>query len=234
MKSRTLRIIIATIALLVGYSVDAEAQYKFSFQDSLGSYKVEFTPHKSNTSEATLMRKPVSIGAHELRLGTAFCSATPDGYTTDNWWALHITNNPPQGYNVQPERWFTLGFEVGKWYKEWLYFGGTAVWTGGFAQVIRPSTRERVDTYNYNCLSLTPTLRFAWVRRGIVQLYSGLGLGLAMVSKEDLHSDTLELNISYDVTFIGLSVGRNLFGYIDLGAGYRGVVSAGIGYRFNK
>jgi hypothetical protein len=29
-------------------------------------------------------------------------------------------------------------------------------------------------------------------------------------------------------------VGRKWFGYLDIGAGNRGVISAGFGYRFNK
>ena len=79
-----------------------------------------------------------------------------------------------------------------------------------------------------------PIVRFAWLRRGIVQLYSGVGLGFAVGYNEKIdYNDTL-FDVAYDVTFIGLSIGRDIFGYIDIGVGNRGVISAGIGYRFNN
>ena len=80
-----------------------------------------------------------------------------------------------------------------------------------------------------------PVIRFAWVNRGMVQLYSGLGLGATYEFYENtLTSEIQGFGVAYDVTFFGIAVGRNWFGYLDIGAGNRGILRAGIGCRFNK
>ena len=80
-----------------------------------------------------------------------------------------------------------------------------------------------------------PLVRFAWLNRGIVQLYSGVGLGATYEFYENtLTTEIQSFGVAYDVTFFGITVGRKWFGYLDIGAGNRGVISAGIGYRFNN
>lgn len=226
-------LLLATLSIAV-----AQAQYRYTFRDSLGVYKVEFTPYKSDKSDAQRMHIPVSAGAHEIRLGSAYASYISMGhYTTDSNWhpAYDFAHMESEQYSSSNPHWYTVGFEGGRWFKEWLYFGGTAVWTGGFSTLYKAyPLRGRVYTYTSHNISVMPTVRFAWLRRGIVQLYSGVGLGLTIAHTEEVSTQRTNLDVAYDVTFIGISVGRDFFGYFDLGAGSRGVLSVGVGYRFNN
>lgn len=210
------------------------AQTRFKFQDSLGSYRVVFTPHVESQDDAVRYRKPLVAGTHELRLGIAYSALTASmEYTTDHWWNPHWDDAYSVGdYVVGSPSWLTFGVEGGRWYKDWLYFGGALVWSGGFSGIYDYSAYKRVDTYSYNSYSLLPVVRFAWLRRGIVQLYSGLGFGLSVAHFDRPTSVGVDVNAAFDVTFIGISVGRNLFGYFDISGGSRGAISLGVGYRF--
>ena len=213
----------------------AQGQYRFNFSDSLGTYKVEFLPHNREQFDSRALNIPLRRGAHEIRLGTAYCAYTPSDYTTSNYWyPVDNWRQLGENYSTGDERWFTVGFEGGRWFREWFYFGGSLIWSGGFIPVHYSPTHQRVSAFTSTNITIMPTVRFAWLRRGIVQLYSGVGLGLAIGYNENLNYNETLANVAYDVTFIGLSVGRDLFGYIDISAGNRGVISAGIGYRFNN
>ena len=242
MRRKLLSLIALTFVAICVTPLVARAQYKYTFRDSLGVYKVEFTPYANPREEARIMGRPVAAGQHEIRLGLGVVSDTSVGYTTATDWtpANDLVYRAGGAYNdsdnIYPgsTNWITLGFEGGRWFKDWLYFGGTFVWTGGYDRLLHKATHKLVYSYQSHNFTLMPTLRFAWYRRGIVQLYSGLGVGVVVSHTNNVYSDNTRLTASYDVTFFGVSVGRNLFGYFDLGAGMRGVFSFGLGYRFNK
>ena len=216
------------------FATSASAQIRFSYRDSLGTYKVRFYPHVESDDAATRYRVPLVNNTTELRLGTAVAALTPTGYTTDNMWELHFEpGEMDKNLDYNNPFWFTVGFEAGSWIKEWLYVGGVAVYSGGIRTIRELPFNTRVGTFNFNSYTLMPEVRFAWVRQGIVQLYSGLGLGLSFAHYHDNGNIAWTTSIAYDLTFVGISVGRKFFGYCDLGLGSRGIVSAGIGYRFN-
>lgn len=232
---KTSKLLCALLMFIMLCPVAAEAQITFRFRDSLGSYKVEFTPHDKRDCSAKRLGKPLTASTAEFRLGTAYNPYTPSGFTNTHWWdpSSYAEQLGPEDY-VRVPRWFTIGAEGGYWFKDWLYFGGAFVWTGGFSRIEDYPVRKILGYYNYNSFTLMPLVRFAWLRRGIVQLYSGVGLGLNVAHAEEPQYRYYEGTIAYDVTFFGMSVGRNLFGYVDVGSGQRGVVSVGIGYRFNN
>ena len=237
---RRVKTLLGCVAFLVVSAIATpntlSAQYTYRFRDSLGSYKVQFTPHETSKYRAAWVRKPVVARTHELRAGLGFASFLPDfSYTTDDIWIPQFNNVASEDTKIAPPRWVTLNFDYGYWCNEWLYVGASFTWSGGFAKEFAETTFKRVDTYNYNAFGLMPMVRFAWLRRNIVQLYSGIGIGAAFYyyEKPQYHKPRIEPGASYDVTFIGISVGRKWFGYCDIGTGTRGVISMGIGYRFN-
>ena len=239
MRSLSFTKFLTILLFAVALPLVAKAQYKYTFRDSLGVYKVEFTPHKSPMGDAQRMHIPVSVGAHEIRLGLAYSAYTPLGYTTDARWtpAWDFCSVDDGSYTSSNPHWYTLGVEGGRWFKEWLYFGGAAVWSGGFDNLYEAypyPKRSRVYTYMSHNITLMPIVRFAWLRRGIVQLYSGVGLGLSLSFTERVEDRYVLPDVAFDATFVGISVGRDLFGYLDIGAGSRGVISFGVGYRFNN
>lgn len=79
-----------------------------------------------------------------------------------------------------------------------------------------------------------PFVEFAWLNRKYFRMYSALGVGVDFVKVKD---SGISKNDSYSeagvqLTYLGMSVGSKLFGFAELGVGNRGLVSAGIGYRF--
>ena len=225
----------ATLFVALAFTTEASAQIRFSYRDSLGTYKVRFYPHVDSDDAATRFRIPLVAKTAEFRLGTAAAAYTPLGVTFDNSWEYNFQpGQMASDLDYSTARWFTLGFEGGSWIKEWLYVGGAAVYTGGFRTIRQAPHNKRVGSFNFSSYTIMPTLRFAWVRSGIVQLYSGLGLGIGVAHYDKLGSLNWRAGIAYDLTFVGISVGRKFFGYCDLGIGSRGIFSAGIGYRFNS
>lgn len=213
----------------------AEAQISFKFCDSLGSYKVQFTPYPNSDIRAKQLGKPLVGGTTEVRLGTAYFPLTPSRYPFDHWWdpSSYAQQLAPEE-QVRIPRWFSLSAEGGYWVKDWLYVGGAFVWTGGFSRIEEYRVHRVLGYYNYDSFTLMPVVRFAWLRKGVVQLYSGLGLGFNFARAEEPKQKYYEAVVAHDVTFLGISVGRNLFGYVDVGVGQRGIVSMGIGYRFKN
>ncbi len=204
----------------------------YEFRDASGLYRVEYIPNEKLdklTAQKTNYRDYI-----ELRLGIAYNPYTPMGYASTLYWKIYPVTLPPNTV-VNNTRWFTTNFDFGGWIKRWLYVGGVATWTTGYEHVTSTVDHSRVDTFNYNNFTFMPVVRFAWLNRGIVQLYSGVGLGATYEKYDDTLSSWVRgYHAAYDVTFIGITVGRKWFGYFDIGAGNRGVISAGFGYRFNN
>lgn len=240
MRLRALIIVIG-VAMLLPAIATAQTEY-YEYSDSLGTYVVKFKPHKNTQAAAQKERpaRPNYTDYQELRLGIAWNPFTPNGYAPNfvSWYRHPIET--PIGTELNRERWFTVNADYGGYVKRWLYIGGVASWTTGYRRISDITTHKRVDALNYHATTVMPELRFAWLNRGIVQLYSGIGVGATYAyydrdyTKNEGAVATSRWGVAFDVTFFGISVGRDWFGYIDLGAGNRGTISAGFGYRFNN
>ena len=124
-------------------------------------------------------------------------------------------------------------------FKSWLAFGGTFNYAGRYATVQNLYTGEQDGKNSENYFSITPTVRFDWLRTKYVKMYSSIGLGLniEMDRSSSLMTNTNRRDCyflpSYELTFVGLAVGRTVFGFAELGSSSNTLFRAGIGYRFN-
>lgn len=71
-------------------------------------------------------------------------------------------------------------------------------------------------------------VRFDWLRREWVTMYSSIGVGAVALIVYDYN----EIYPMYDATFVGLGVGRRFYGYVEVGSGVSGSLRAGLGVRF--
>ena len=71
-------------------------------------------------------------------------------------------------------------------------------------------------------------IRFDWLRREWVTMYSSIGVGV--VARFVYRYS--EIYPMYDATFVGLGVGRRVYGYVEVGSGISGSLRAGLGVRF--
>ena len=93
-------------------------------------------------------------------------------------------------------------------------------------------------TENTHLTTVTAKVKFYWLNRKWVRMYSSVGAGVG-VCRTNLLSQDVEDSETYvtttrftpDICLVGLTVGRNLYGRIEWGTLYGGL-TAGIGYRF--
>lgn len=127
-------------------------------------------------------------------------------------------------YMYSPLRWLSVG----------LYAGYVSQWQNNLLR----ASRSVVSTTTERHLMLVPTVRFTYLNRPIVRLYSSIGIGVGFCRERTRNVDGhLEFSENSrfcptEVTLFGVSVGRRLFGFAELSVGSLGVCSAGIGYRF--
>lgn len=92
---------------------------------------------------------------------------------------------------------------------------------------------EKVSSYgNADVLALMAVSKFDWfhTNSGIFNMYSRLGLG-AMYVHGDLLKGLLNGHVflpTAHVTFIGMEVGKDIFGFLELGAGFQGFAQVGV------
>jgi len=111
--------------------------------------------------------------------------------------------------------------------KKWL-------WCGAYVNVF-PTEERRYkygggySYYNSTKISVAPSLRFSYFNRPIVNIYSAASVGWGMSINEN---DKSNLNVFFQVTFFGVSIGKKFFGGAEVGIGYKGLFCANFGYRF--
>lgn len=127
------------------------------------------------------------------------------------------------GYNVLS--WLNLGAGVNYSY-------------GSYSMLYKEDNSYAWDTETH-LATITFNVKFYWLNRKWVRMYSGIGVGLAVVNSNAgaenadgaaIYSTSLMPAI--DLRLIGLTVGQKLYGRFEVGTLSSGLVTAGIGYRF--
>ena len=118
-------------------------------------------------------------------------------------------------YEYSIKRWFALGVK-----------GVVGIQTMPDRHV---GTNELFHRYSYIVASGLLNMRFSWLHRNCVSMYSSLGLGLSS------HYDNKSYYYSHpivDVTWVGIHVGKGFYGFAEVGGFIGGVVRGGVGFRF--
>ena len=181
-QKSALRAVVLLLILIMG-STPLFAQHTYKFSDELGTYEVKFTPRDPNTEFSQSPTKPLAPKTHELRYGIAWGGT--DWFGTPAFgWELGSFNTSEHGYTSDTV-WLTHNFDYGYWINEWLSVGGTVTWTSGRCHLYSNKTHAKLDTSHVDYVGFMPTVRFAWIRRGIVQVYSSLSLGAGFEVREN-------------------------------------------------
>lgn len=75
-------------------------------------------------------------------------------------------------------------------------------------------------------LSIIPALRLNWVNKRIFTLYTKAAFGISYDTNEDKAYGAVQLSP------LGITFGKRLYGTVELGIGRQGVLVLGLGYRF--
>jgi hypothetical protein len=132
------------------------------------------------------------------------------------------------------DRIYTQALSVGftQELSRWLALGMQASYSGQFqSQRLDGITTDRLYTHRF---AFYPAVRFTYLNRPMVRLYSGLGLGIGMKWNREFFDRDVEYSVfpTGQVTFFGVSVGRQLFANWELGYGVKGYLTLGMGYRW--
>lgn len=110
---------------------------------------------------------------------------------------------------------------------DWFAIGAK----GSYASIYRirkhATTGENVGRVSLSTISAVVNARFQWLNGDIVKMYSSLGFGV--MSSFGLARENF---FFYDATWVGLSVGKKVYGYFEFGGGVAGITRAGLGVRF--
>lgn len=177
-------------------------------------------------------RAPLT-GRHELRLGLGIQPLIPDVYID-----YELSSSRSSVFNYQANQVKAPSFNADWSYRlrHWLSLGAMVSFGGIYRKYNDSFDDIHLFTYRREFLSLMPIVRFYWFNSRSVNFYSSVGFGLGVSSVknnkgyEGIHE--LALLPSYTLNFFGISVGRKLFGYTELGFSSSGIIQFGIGYRY--
>lgn len=113
--------------------------------------------------------------------------------------------------------------------KTWLSFGLDCTFEGARIRNYSQDNRQLTGARNLYTFAVMPAIRFSYLNRPVVRLYSGLQAGCYMIVSTDVEP---QLTFGGNITLFGVSVGKRLFGYAEINFGMKGLVQAGLGYRF--
>lgn len=119
--------------------------------------------------------------------------------------------------------------------KRWLEFGVNTTFFSESQRITNSETGTLSSKNSRNYYAIMPMVRFSWLNRDIIRLYSEAALGLEFVDykgRQPTYRNNENVMFAGQLTFVGISLGRKLFMYSELGAGTRGVFIIGGGYRF--
>jgi len=166
------------------------------------------------------LRYPMS-GIHEIAMGTG---AIPGRQVYDELIGLATpANYVTYRYAVSEHN--SIGISAGTytfWGRDTCNCNGALTW------------------YNYKqtIIAVAADWRYTWYSGRNAQAYSGLSIGASHSLENDTYTDGTKdtwegFNLSGQVTPIGVRVGHTLAWYLELGVGYKGVVSGGLSYEPN-
>ncbi len=172
-----------------------------------------------------------------------FVFVYPEGMEPNRSWRS-------KGFAATPV--FSVGYHyrVAKWF--WLGLSASyAHYTDSQTHLYESGVTGRCQRY-FHTMAIMPEVRFSYLNRPHVTLYSALSVGFAQFFGEEECSDvsypenrhpwfsdgingdyTPTQFSTFHVTLLGVKAGwRHVFGSLELGAGYKGLGSVGIGYEF--
>lgn len=118
-------------------------------------------------------------------------------------------------------------------FKSWFWLGANLSYTGFTQNYYDSFTKERLGTNTNHVITALPTVRFSYLNKQYVTLYSEFAFGITY-NYQKQYSRTVESQVlpAWHTTLIGVSAGKDLYGFAELGSGLRGIAIVGIGYRF--
>lgn len=140
------------------------------------------------------------------------------------------------GIKGYEDGWFLPSFALAYYYRvlKWLAVGGECATISSCTTEKYFANHETYAYYLNTNLYVAGGVRFEYFQKSVLDLYSGLTIG-ANIRFHSTESNPLVLTTSrftWQLTALGIRVGKKVYGDIEIGYGYKGFFSVGIGGRF--
>lgn len=181
---------------------------------------------------------PKRINKHEVRIGVGSLGWSQMWFLDESWYDYDIRDyNALKNNNFNDKinnadtyttpRWFVGNYTLSYLYhdRRWLQYGGMVSFGASVERTRHSITGETLEVNNLYMIGVMPTVRFVWYWREKVQLYSSISFGVM--------TDLYDILPWGDVTLVGCTFGRKLFGFAEIGGGMSGMFRIGMGYRFD-
>ena len=182
--------------------------------------------------EMPARRQEPFVRQHELRLTAGAYPFMPyrllERFGCDDSPALGRTHRGP----VRTGGVWTLAYDYR--FRKWFDLGLTVGYYGEYSSSYRNLDSSLAGRNRAHAVTVMPVARFTWLNRKWVRMYSSLGLG-ATFGFGHLDYDSYyfeETTLALQFTPVGISVGRSLFGFAEIGFGAQGALMMGVGYKF--
>lgn len=184
--------------------------------------------------EMPARRQEPFVQQHELRLTAGAYPFMPyqlferTGCDADRSALLGRTHRGP----IYTSGVWTLAYDYR--FRKWFDLGLAVSYYGEYCRSYSNLDSSFVGRDRIHAVTVMPVARFTWLNRKWVRMYSSLGLGATfgfgcLDRGTDCFSAT---SVALQFTPVGISVGRSLFGFAEIGFGAQGALMMGIGYKF--
>jgi len=142
----------------------------------------------------------------------------------------------PKGVKGYENEWIIPTFSLCYYYRplKWLEVG-SEVSTMSMCMTENYLADDKVYAYYlHSNLYIAAGARFNYFHKHITDLYSGFTIG-ANIRFHTTESTPLLLataRFTWQITALGVRFGKRVYGNVEIGYGYKGMLSAGVGYRF--
>ena len=196
------------------------------------------TDDQNTTPSRRRTRVEVRTG-HELRIGVgAFSRPGYKEFGGGGCMDMVATSSDLSSAKVYfGNTYYTGAYSVGYVYRftRLVSFGLTATYAENHSYAYDTFSGERLGSLFDHYISFVPMVRLHWLNRRWVSLYSAVGIGITIdYNRYSVHEveTNNDVNITGQITPLGITVGRRLFGFAEVGYGAQGIIVGGIGYKF--
>lgn len=205
----------------------------FVAQGSMAQKRTKSVIYTDSTTVFTTVRVvPNFAPKHDFRIGVGSLSLTTlfaldGGWDIDDYYNYNFRQDMAVADTYLTPRTFVGNYSLSYTYhdRRWLQYGGTVTFGASTRWRKDAVTGEKIENLSRYALAVMPSVRFVWFYRENIQLYSSISLGLV--------TDFDDAYVWGDMTCVGCSFGRKVFGFVELGGGMAGSARIGLGYRFD-
>lgn len=145
-------------------------------------------------------------------------------------------SRPYGNYSRYEDEWFCPPITLGYYYQllPWLQVGGEVSTAMLCTTENYLSTGKSYAHWLNTNLYIAPGVRFNYYHKKITDLYSGVNVGVN-VRLHSTEKDPLVLSsarVTWQLTALGVRFGKRVYGNVEIGYGYKGLLSIGVGTRF--